>query len=492
MAALKFDVSNLTDEQLEVAQKIIAEAERQGVNPDVVLPMAFIESKFNQKAVSPKKAIGVMQLLEGTAKDMGVDPYDLDDNIRGGVKYIKQLMESKTVDHDPARLIAAYHDGPNSEFFKTGDVSKISDDAINYVEQFNTLTGGMVASDQAETMADTEGDVWSGPSIEAPEPEAGAAGAEPKYGFSPEVMAPAALVGAPAGAAYGATRKGFSMLRSGANTAADMAEAVRRAADSMADVGAPKGGALPRAGGLPEPLGPVARTPTGGTGTFNYAKKFGLTDFDAARAANMSKAPGGAWDVARQVAEAEAKIGPGWSMTPERADLLLPDQIGSGPRNAPRAPIPPVAPPAAPKPPGVLTRMGRGVANIVEKHPIAMGALSGASAGAQGAEAVERYRTGDRPGAAVSGVGALGSLMTMVPRTSPIGLAMSVASPAALSIMDYIRNRQENPFTPIELSSNIMKELKSMEEGMKANISARKQQSGQPQGEGFQIPVMAP
>jgi len=75
-----------------------------------------------------------------------------------------------------------------------------------------------------------------------------------------------------------------------------------------------------------EPLGPVEST---GTGTFNYGKKFGLTNTDAARAVDMTKGSGGVWDLSRKAAEADRKIqerfgGYGFEGVPERSDLLLP------------------------------------------------------------------------------------------------------------------------------------------------------------------------
>lgn len=74
---INFD--KLSDEQLKIAAMVAAEAEAQGVNPDHVLPLAFQESKFNAKALGPmtrrkERAIGVMQLLPSTAKDLGVNP----------------------------------------------------------------------------------------------------------------------------------------------------------------------------------------------------------------------------------------------------------------------------------------------------------------------------------------------------------------------------------------------------------------------------------
>ncbi len=462
----KFDVTKLSDDQLKVATKVVEACSAVGINPDFVLPMVWVESRFNPKVPnSSAGAIGVMQLLPSTAKDMGVDPHDLDENILGGCKYIKYLQDLPQVAGDPARAIAAYHDGPNSEFFKTGDVTKISDDGVKYVDIVNRLSNGTIAPigiakpGEAPTQEPTsETDVYAA-ELAKPSPEDEAKSKE--FGFTPSAM----LGAAPFGAGVGAAAGSYQMLQ-------PAAQGVLSALSSM---GQPQ---APTPGGLPPAQGPVARTPLGGQGTFNYAKQFGLSDFDAARAADMSKAPGGAWDVSKQVAEAERKIGPGWKMTPERADLMLPESAGGGPRGRIKAPIPQVQPPRAP--------LGQRVAGVMARHPVITGTLGGAGAAAQAAEAAERYRTGNIPGAAVMGTGALGSAATMFPRilpaAGPVGLAASIAAPVITGIMDYTRNRN---VTPASISADLMRDLKQWEMQYKANIEKNRSAPG-----GFSLPVM--
>ena len=90
-------------------------------------------------------------------------------------------------------------------------------------------------------------------------------------------------------------------------------------------------------GDLPPAQGPAAAK---NTGTYNYAKKFGLTNTEAARAVDMSKGPGGAWDLVHQMNEASAKIGPGYTSIPERSDILLDTSAGSGPRGQTKTYVP--------------------------------------------------------------------------------------------------------------------------------------------------------
>jgi hypothetical protein len=95
-----------------IAEQIRAEADRQGMSEfkDLLVRQAFQESKFNPDARSNKKAGGVMQIIPGTAKELGVkNVFDAADNIRGGVKYMKQLLEK--YDNDPEKALAAYNWG---------------------------------------------------------------------------------------------------------------------------------------------------------------------------------------------------------------------------------------------------------------------------------------------------------------------------------------------------------------------------------------------
>jgi len=111
---------------------INAHARRQGVAEDLVRAVIQVESAFNPNAVSNKGAMGLMQLMPATAQEMGVrNPFDPEQNIGGGVKYLKQLLTR--YDNKVELALAAYNAGiGNVE--KYGDVLPFKE-TRNYVNK---------------------------------------------------------------------------------------------------------------------------------------------------------------------------------------------------------------------------------------------------------------------------------------------------------------------------------------------------------------------
>lgn len=93
----------------QVAPAINAAAAGAGVDSRLLAALVWTESTFNQAAISPAGAIGLAQLMPGTAAGLGVDPYDPVQNLQGGARYLRiQLERFGRID----LALAAYNAGP--------------------------------------------------------------------------------------------------------------------------------------------------------------------------------------------------------------------------------------------------------------------------------------------------------------------------------------------------------------------------------------------
>lgn len=92
-----------------------AAAKKAGLPPEFLKSVARIESAFRQDAVSPKGAIGVMQLMPATARELGVNPHDKEQNLEGGARLLRDLLLKYQNEPDQVRrALAAYNAGPGA------------------------------------------------------------------------------------------------------------------------------------------------------------------------------------------------------------------------------------------------------------------------------------------------------------------------------------------------------------------------------------------
>lgn len=94
-----------------IEDHIASASKTSGVDGDFVRSVIQHESNFNPRAVSPKGAQGLMQLMPGTAKKLGVsDSFDPGANVHGGSQYLRELL--LRYDGDAVKALAAYNAGP--------------------------------------------------------------------------------------------------------------------------------------------------------------------------------------------------------------------------------------------------------------------------------------------------------------------------------------------------------------------------------------------
>jgi soluble lytic murein transglycosylase-like protein len=111
----------------------------QGVRDDLVRAVIQVESAFNPRAISPRGAMGLMQLMPTTAARFGVlDPFNPGENIRAGVGYLKQLLER--YDHNEQLALAAYNAGPLA-VDRHGSQIPPYRETQNYVKRISAIGG---------------------------------------------------------------------------------------------------------------------------------------------------------------------------------------------------------------------------------------------------------------------------------------------------------------------------------------------------------------
>ncbi|HOP15390.1 MAG: lytic transglycosylase domain-containing protein [Gammaproteobacteria bacterium] len=121
-------------------------ADASNLRPALIHAVVRAESAYRSDAVSPKGAVGLMQLMPATAERYGVDDrHDPAENLRGGSTYLRDLLEM--FDNDLQLALAAYNAGENA-VIRYGNQIPPYDETQNYVRKVIGFYNAMIGGDQ--------------------------------------------------------------------------------------------------------------------------------------------------------------------------------------------------------------------------------------------------------------------------------------------------------------------------------------------------------
>ena len=129
--------------QREIEAAIEKAATRHNVDANLVRALVKVESNFNPNAVSRKGAMGLMQLMPQTARQLNLkNPFDPQENVDAGVRHLKQLLDNYNGD---IRLSLAAYNAGSGAVARSRGIPRYSE-TQNYVRRITNLYGGNLGS----------------------------------------------------------------------------------------------------------------------------------------------------------------------------------------------------------------------------------------------------------------------------------------------------------------------------------------------------------
>jgi len=142
-------VRRFSEDPGDFHQIVHEKASNYNIDPSLIKAVIKTESNWNSRAISKKGAMGLMQLMPSTANDMNVhNPFDPEENIEGGTRYLKYLIER--FNGDVTLALAAYNAGPKT-VEKFGYVPPITE-TKQYVSRVLSLCNGKTTYASGDTV----------------------------------------------------------------------------------------------------------------------------------------------------------------------------------------------------------------------------------------------------------------------------------------------------------------------------------------------------
>lgn len=407
----------LNEEQKVNAQMIADKAREYGIDPELALAVSWAENNFKSEGVSPKNAVGPMQVRLTNAKGLNLKPEDLYDpviNIDAGMRILKENLDAHK--GNPRYALIGYNANPTlAKSYAQNNNTELPLETQNYLAKIGgmrdlTQTGFISQEAPAQQAPVQAVDDLSylgelPPDIDKQEPEL--SGIDQLYqrarelASGPEGEVDKTLLtgaGALAGTAVGATQAGVGLTKKIAD-ALDTVAQNRGAGTTGVDDNSP---------------GQKYKKKTG------YGRGSGYTVEDVVTNRERAKGQG----------KITGKMSKMWGV-PERGESLM-DMLYRKQKTAEQ-----LAKEAARN--KMLDKIG-----FISKVPVIGPAIAGGSAGYDIADMIDRYEKGDTSGAVIKGIGGLGSLAAMVPHplTRAVGTGLGVLSIPAGMINDYIKEKE--------------------------------------------------
>jgi len=382
-------LNDLNESQTQNAALIAQKANEMGLNPRLAVAIAYREGRLNFGTDDGKDGeIGVMQVKPSTGKLLGFSEKDLRDpnkNIEAGLMYLQQGINKFG---DPKLAVAGYNAGMDHKFFEDPEKYKLPASTIGYVKEIKN---------------------WGG----FTEPEKKTEGAKPPSAPAVEEPSDEDFL----------LDKAKQMYEGAKDWATD-----QKPSDVLKYAGAGAGAYVgPKIGAMVDTAQKSANAPLSGGDKWraNWAGQGGQpTGASVPEASASYQRSKGQGKVAGQVTR---MYGP--PTAPPEPGVFQPGRLSLA-----KPPNPPPVTDFA----GKMGKYGSAVMNspIGQKT---MGALGGYGAVTQGLDALSQARKGDVTGATISGIGALGNVLTAIPQTRPVGMGLSTLTPAAQWMLEHSR-----------------------------------------------------